>query len=332
MRTFFAFSVAYVLVAILVLFVSRDHPGAQLYDGLVQSIQTARAFVGYLPAIVVGLALLATAGSQFVSRQSMAAIGWGLGACLLFPLGFTFVKSSMPFISPFYADPALAAFDRALHGGVDPWQLTHVLAPYIDADFISLLYFVIWGLPAAFLPVIIATCDNDLGRRNRFLVLYAFIWIGLGNVLAYAGSSVGPVFYDQLMGTDRFADLAVALQASGLAQTEFALIQDRLWALFEAQSQSVGSGISAFPSIHNGVATIVMLYLWERSRWLAPVGLAFSGLILFSSVYVGWHYAVDGYASIALVTLAWTGLRRLDLAPRAAVQQATPAPVMVPAE
>ncbi|TIN21837.1 MAG: hypothetical protein E5Y31_19780 [Mesorhizobium sp.] len=28
-------------------------------------------------------------------------------------------------------------------------------------------------------------------------------------------------------------------------------------------------------------------------------------LILFGSVYSGWHYAIDGYVSIALVILIW---------------------------
>ena len=62
-----------------------------------------------------------------------------------------------------------------------------------------------------------------------------------------------------------------------------------------------GGGISAFPSMHAAMATLWAGYLVERSRWLAPIGLGFLAVILYLSVYTGWHYAVDGIASIAVV-------------------------------
>ena len=34
-------------------------------------------------------------------------------------------------------------------------------------------------------------------------------------------------------------------------------------------------------------------------------GWSFAALILFGSVYAGWHYAVDGYLSISVVSLLW---------------------------
>mgnify|MGYP003410990741 CR=1 FL=1 len=39
-----------------------------------------------------------------------------------------------------------------------------------------------------------------------------------------------------------------------------------------------------------------------------PVGLffaAYAGVILLGSVHTGWHYAVDGYAGIALAAACW---------------------------
>jgi hypothetical protein len=33
--------------------------------------------------------------------------------------------------------------------------------------------------------------------------------------------------------------------------------------------------------------------------------LAYAAVILFGSIYLGWHYAVDGYVSIAVTYLIW---------------------------
>ena len=38
----------------------------------------------------------------------------------------------------------------------------------------------------------------------RFIALYFTCWVLLGTALAVAGASVGPVFYDALVGGDRF--------------------------------------------------------------------------------------------------------------------------------
>ncbi len=109
-------------------------------------------------------------------------------------------------------------------------------------------------------------------------------------------------------------DLASALESSGIAASALGRVQDNLWQFYSDGGQSVGSGISAFPSVHVGLAAVTLLYLWERSRILAPFGVLFATMIMFSSVYHGWHYAVDGYISIIAVTALWAVLRRRNVA------------------
>lgn len=298
------------MFAMAILYIFRENPGYQVWDAGRRTAKTLIAFVKYLPYIIGGFIVLYLISRHLFSKKTLSEMGWAFGGCLFFSSGFTFMKTSLPYIIPFYADPLFADVDKALHGGVDPWVWTHSFSHLINADMVSLLYFGIWGLPAAFFPFLIAATDNDPQRKARFLLLFAFVWIGLGNVLAYLGSSVGPVYYDRLLGTDRYPDLIVALQTSGITDTQIGIVQFGLWKVFTEHTQMVGSGISAFPSVHNGVATLVMLYLFERSKWLAPVGVLFCAAILFASVYVGWHYALDGYVSIILVTGAWFALRK----------------------
>ena len=312
MKRFFIFSLAYFIFAMAILYVFRENPGYQVWDAGRRTAKTLIAFVKYLPYIIGGFIVLYLISRQLLSKKTLAEMGWAFGGCLMFSAGFTFMKTSLPYIIPFHADPLFADIDKSLHGGVDPWIFTHSFSAYINPDMVSVLYFGIWGLPAAFFPFLLAAADHDVQRKTRFMLLFAFVWIGLGNVLAYAGASVGPIYYDRLLGTDRFPDLITALQTSGITDTHLGMVQFGLWKVFSEHSQMVGSGISAFPSVHNGIATLVMLYLFERSKWLAPIGVAFSAAILFASVYVGWHYAIDGYFSIIAVTAAWWGLRKVS--------------------
>jgi hypothetical protein len=227
---------------------------------------------------------------------------------------------------PFYADETFAALDKALHGGVDPWIWTHQFAPYISPALVATLYFIIWGFPAAFFPFVLAVSDSDNARKARFLSLFAFVGIGLGYVVALISSSVGPVYYDRLLGTERFTDLIAALQSSGIATGKIGMVQDGLWRVYSEFSQSAGSGISAFPSVHVGIATLTMLYLCERSKWLAPLGITFLAAIQFSSVYIGWHYAIDGYFSFFAVTGVWAALRAMSREKRRNVSLPTALP------
>jgi hypothetical protein len=57
------------------------------------------------------------------------------------------------------------------------------------------------------------------------------------------------------------------------------------------------------PSVHVGIGAWVGFGLW-RTR-LRIAGLLFAILTLLGSVRLGWHYAIDGYVSIAIVAVLW---------------------------
>src|SRR5690606_22316216 len=102
----------------------------------------------------------------------------------------------------------------------------------------------------------------------------------------------------------RFADFHTAFATAGLTETRMNYINGYLWHNYAESSAGVGSGISAFPSVHVGVATLTLLYLVERSRHLLLPGIAFLAVILVLSVYTGYHYAIDGYFSIVFMIVA----------------------------
>ena len=51
-------------------------------------------------------------------------------------------------------------------------------------------------------------------------------------------------------------------------------------------------------------------FVMDRSRRLGMVALCYVGLVAASSVYLGWHYAIDGYVSIAVVAILHSACKR----------------------
>lgn len=96
-----------------------------------------------------------------------------------------------------------------------------------------------------------------------------------------------------------------ALEASGTMGGAVGIIQDYLWGNYVDGRRDLGTGISAFPSVHIGVAMMFALNIYERIPKMLPFCITFVAIYQFLSVYLGWHYAVDGYASILLVYFLW---------------------------
>ncbi|QDC08125.1 hypothetical protein FHY55_02205 [Oceanicola sp. D3] len=310
MRNFLRFVAFYFLAGVAFVVLVRDDPVALILD-LGASLPTSAIFfvqkAWWLILAFVALFFVLPKG-ELVSRIPRAFVV--LMACNLFFLTFTMVKTSLPYALPFWADPPLAEIDRLLHFGVDPYVLTHAVGSWIPPGAAMALYMGIWLVPAMYLPVILVLFDGDRARVGRFLLLYCVGWALLGSVLALGGMSAGPIFYDRLLGGERFAGLIAALEASGISDSTVGGVQDFLWSVYESGTQGVGSGISAFPSVHVGMACVVSLYLYERARWLAPLALAVVAAFQFLSVHLGWHYAVDGYVSIAVIVATWAWAKR----------------------
>ncbi|SPH23380.1 hypothetical protein DEA8626_02444 [Defluviimonas aquaemixtae] len=313
MKIFFRVVVLYLVVTVIVMVMTRPVTSELLFEAIAATITFftlfSRASMWLLP-LFAGVVVM-VGWRRFLAGAHL--IGYAVFGSVLLQVAFSFLKCTIPLIVPFYADPPLADFDKWLHGGVDPWIYVHDWAKALPIHELLPAYLVVWAVPAIAMALIITVSDRDAERTARFIVLYVTCWFVLGNVLAVAGSSVGPVFYDALLGGDRFAALHTALEESGVKDTRIGLVQHYLWAGYAEQGIAFGSGISAFPSVHVGIATITALYLAERNRWLAIPGFAFLAIILLLSVYTGYHYAVDGYFSILFIFGLWAVLRRMRL-------------------
>jgi PAP2 superfamily len=237
-----------------------------------------------------------------------------LAAIMLFEGVFTSVKNTLVvWQGGFHFDRQFADLDAFLHFGVDPWRLVTPLMNSAAARvFVGYNYGIIWFLITFGSVYFVASSPRADSVRSRYFVSFMLVWGLLGNVLAGLFMSAGPAFYAQATGdSTRFAELAASLAQGAALGDATGLFQDYLWSLYETGQTGFASGISAFPSVHVGLIVMNTLFAWDACRKLGWAMIAYSVLIFVSSVGLGWHYAVDGYASAILVIVMHVALKRV---------------------
>lgn len=222
---------------------------------------------------------------------------------------FTTFKISIPHLVPFYADPMFADIDGWLHGG-GPGLLLHRLVPAWAGGPIFFFYNVVWFFAwFGLLGFVALQRDSQLRRRYFWTMTLSFVL--LGTVLATALSSVGPIFYDHFIPGSRFDELMSLVFASGAGDSTRST-SGYLLAAYEGGDDALGTGISAMPSMHVAIVTLNALMLSSLKRTVLKVaGWTYAFFVLCGSVYLGWHYAIDGYVSIVVVCLLWLGIGRI---------------------
>lgn len=231
----------------------------------------------------------------------------------VFKGSFTTLKVLQNQMQPFWADTSLANLDAALHFGVDPWRLVQPLIGHeLVTRAIQHAYLTGWTFSILIFVGLAAMWPKLAAIRMRFFITYFLCWIGLGNVLATAFMSCGPVYYGVVTGdVARFADQKAYLAFSRGLYNSSIDVQQALWWLQGHGQEHVGSGISAFPSLHVAMATLFALTAFHIDRRLGWAMSAFAVVIFFGSIHLGWHYAVDGYVSAVVVAALWFGTGRV---------------------
>jgi PAP2 superfamily len=245
--------------------------------------------------------------SRFLTAERIAA---ALPVLLLYPMfisAFVELKASIPAIQPFAWDAQLAAWDRVLHGGRQPWEWLQPLFGYpyvtdaIDKLYLSWFYVsggvLFWQMLSLRRPRL----------RMQLLLSNVLMWMLLGNLAAIALSSAGPCYYGRVTGIpDPFAPLMDYLHRAGEVVPVWGLLlQEGLWQAYLDSSAGLGYGISAMPSLHVAVVFSYALLGFAVSRRLGVALGVFTAIILIGSVHLGWHYAIDGYAGMLGAYVIW---------------------------
>lgn len=217
-------------------------------------------------------------------------------------------KVAIPNLVPFYADHYFVAADHLIFG-TDPWRLTHAIFGPVGTLVIDRVYAAWFFAVMVLLGWLNFTHNQKLQLRGLLSYLLALALVGNG--LAIAFSSVGPCFFEEFYGDDRFHELMTRMRETNEVHTILAL-KAMNYLLSSFGTEKFGSGISAMPSLHVSMAFLCFLVSLESTKRLWPKLLtgAFAATIMVGSVHLGWHYAVDGIAGILGVTLIWIAAGR----------------------
>jgi len=205
---------------------------------------------------------------------------------------FCNLKQAIPIINPKLFDIELLAIDKVIHFGVNP---NIFIVKLLGNDFIAALFdrlYIFWYIIKPLILVYFAIIANK-NSQIRFFTSYFLMWI-IGGLSALIIPSLGPIYTHP----EWFASLNIPFARN---------LQSMLWKHYEIIINTPGKykvfiyeGIAAFPSLHVGVVAIFAFYLWEVNKKIGIVIFAYLAIILFGSVLLGWHYAVDGYFAILL--------------------------------
>lgn len=252
---------------------------------------------------------LAQAFSARWKADRFFSLCWPLALFMLLLPSFNAFKQRILPQAGFRYDADLAAIDRVLFGAdPGPW-LHQLLGSPATTRFFDAAYHG-WFVPTTLGLCVVGLCASTR-TRGQYMLAYAAIWIILGSVIAWIVPAAGPAFYQVLVepaGAEPFLFVHEQLALAG--DTRFLTSlgnQAYLRENFASPSLAVGGGISAIPSIHNAMAALFALASFRVHRLLGLFMLGFAMLIWIASVYLNWHYAIDGIVGAAGATAIWFG-------------------------
>ncbi|MEZ9928486.1 phosphatase PAP2 family protein [Vibrio breoganii] len=225
---------------------------------------------------------------------------------------YTSLKVSIPIINSFSWDVAFTELDRYLHFGYDPWVLTHKLASSPYATLVINILYNLWFF--VFWTFLVLLSFSESSTKYHAILTFNLCWLVNGILFAILFSSAGPCFFLNLPdGDGTFTPLIDILSkqdeylhSKGIEFGVAALkVQDYIWNNYERGTMEIGAGISAFPSMHVSIATLMAITCYEVNKKLGLLAWLYTFIILFGSVHLGWHYAVDGYFSLVSTVLIW---------------------------
>lgn len=267
-------------------------------------------------------------------RDRFVSMFWPPLLFALLMASFNAFKQLVLPIAGFPFDPAFAAADRLLFLGADPWTVSHALFGSPAATLLIDRAYHGWFAPMSVGVLLCAWLPaSSYSLRNQYLLTYIAVWVVIGSVAAFLMPSAGPCYYEHFVGSSpSFAELHSRLLTLQTASgSELAALRNQAMLLehFGADELAVGGGISAMPSVHNGLAVLFAIAAFRIKRWFGVLLAAYATLIWIGSFHLGWHYALDGIVAGAMTyglwLLAGTAVRRLDRTPQPSTAAAVPA-------
>ena len=193
-------------------------------------------------------------------------------------------------------DHDLLAFERALFLGHSPAELLHDLLGQHTAAYVLM---VVYKAFTYMVPLSVVGSLVFVDRiRDGYVFLTSALWVwilGVGSY--YLIPTLGPF----ATAPGEFS----GLPSTSITHTQAEYLAERAHVLANPAAPDAFVSISAFASLHVAFTTLVVLMLSYYGQRLATrVMTVYLAAVMVATVYLGWHFAVDVVAGVALAALA----------------------------
>lgn len=257
----------------------------------------SKASVNILTNIVIALLIVALAVGDRLHGGKIFHIARRYYPVLSVYLMYEQVHSYVPVVHPGLYDHVLAEWDRAILG-VNPTQWLHQFSNPVLTEYLQLTYALFYFLPV--LHGIELTLKHDYERLNKFVYMMTFGFL-LSYVMYFLMPAIGPRFT-----LHDFSATNSELPGLWLTNTIRELINAGGSAPIGVPNPAEVVNRDCMPSGHTMMTLLNMLLAWRyrsRLRWLFYL---VGGSLIFSTVYLRYHYVVDvlaGALSAVIVLL-----------------------------
>jgi len=229
----------------------------------------------------------------------------------MFGIWFFFIgKFFVGYWGGFYADPILLKIEQWLHfGNVPNFYIPESWYEQNIINFIGELYLLWFGVISFFLYYALLF-EQSKENTQQVVWSYMLCWIGLGVGAAIMLSSSGPIFLKDIhpeLGDVYQSYYNLFLNSVPEGTTMYVHIQtaESLLGSWKSKDMLSTFSISAMPSLHVIMAWLNFLQAWKINKYFGIVTFIYAMMILFGSVFLLWHYAIDGYVAIIFTTIIW---------------------------
>lgn len=264
------------------------------------------------PSLAIAKTLVALAVNGNLPR-----LLFSFGIIALFMAAFLYQKMLIPELRPFDWDQTFIAWDKALLGGMHPWEALHpllgytavtVLLDFVYSSWVPLVFFFWAGMAVS--PKI----SQQL--RRQYWIATLLSWTVIGIVMALFYASAGPCFLPSLspeLAAPYDGLNAYLAEVNSQFTLGSALAKEFLLSAHTGAVDEPG-GISAMPSMHNAQAVLFVLAAYRVNRRFGHAMSVYAILIFLGSIHLAWHYAVDGIVGGLAAAAVWH-LSRLLVSP-----------------
>jgi hypothetical protein len=251
----------------------------------------------YLCILVLVLGIPLARVGDLPARVSSSIYRVALASVLLY--NYLMLRELLPLVRPDSFDASLMRLDIRLFG-FEPSLWLERLNRRPIVEWFSFFYFSYFWICITYALAVVGLSGGS--RRTAEFSLGTLIVFCVGQLGYMAVPGYGPIVF---------------LEHTFARPIDGGFFWGCVWRTVQA-----GSAMKdIFPSLHTAVPTWFTLFAWRQARldprwrWPARITGFFAANIIFSTVFLRWHYAVDVIAGLSLASAtAW-------LAPRLVTQE-----------